>query len=315
MISSPEDAAKRISDEYKQKKSGAVSLIEALDGEYSRISLDYLSYGLSAQTLGKLFFLSAKRENGSMEQIKEKLCAARALIEDGSLPFDLNEFDEAVANWESTGFDALHHSTAFNESYNPSYRVISNLFVPFLALLAEIDKGLENGSLTIAIDGGSASGKTTLSELLHKIYGCTVFHIDDFFLRPEQRVPERYGQIGGNFDRERFLDEVLIPLDKGETVKYRSFDCSNFKISSPKEITPKKLTVIEGAYSMHPELTKYYDFSVFLDVSKDTQRERILVRSTPELSERFFNEWIPLEDIYFEKTDIKNRCKMLIKIQ
>ena len=95
MISSPEDAAKRISDEYKQKKSGAVSLIEALDGEYSRISLDYLSYGLSAQTLGKLFFLSAKRENGSMEQIKEKLCAARALIEDGSLPFDLNEFDEA----------------------------------------------------------------------------------------------------------------------------------------------------------------------------------------------------------------------------
>lgn len=66
---------------------------------------------------------------------------------------------------------------------------------------------------------------------------------------------------------------------------------------------------------MHPELTKYYDFSVFLDVSKDTQRERILVRNTPELSERFFNEWIPLEDIYFEKTDIKNRCKMLIKIQ
>lgn len=314
MISSPSDATKRIMDEHNPYTSSTQPLIEALDGEYSRISLDCLNSGLSAQALGILFFLSAKKESNTKEKIKERLCIARGLIEDGSLPFDLQEFDKAVSLWENTGFDALHHSAAFRESYNPSYRVISNRFVPFIPLIIEIDKGLKNGNLTVAIDGGSASGKTTLSTLLSEIYSCNIFHIDDFFLRPEQRTPERYKEIGGNFDRERFLDEVLIPHSKGEAVKYRPFDCSTFELKATEEITPKKLTIIEGAYSMHPELTGHYDFCVFLNVSKELQRKRILKRNLPKLAKRFFNEWIPLEDAYFEKTDIKHRCKLLIEI-
>ena len=231
-----------------------------------------------------------------------------------NVPFNLCEFEKAVTKWEKSGFDAIRHSDNFRKNYKPSYRVISNKYVPFIPLFIEIDKGLKKGNLTVAIDGGSASGKTTLSSLLEKIYGCTVFHIDDFFLRPEQRTPERYKEIGGNFDRERFLDEVLIPNSKAETVKYKAFDCSTLELKAPKEISPKKLTIIEGAYSMHPFLTEYYDFSVFLDVSKELQRKRILVRNSPELAKRFFSEWIPLEDLYFEKTDIKSRSKILIQI-
>ena len=65
---------------------------------------------------------------------------------------------------------------------------------------------------------------------------------------------------------------------------------------------------------MHPDLAKYYDFSVFLDIGQEKQRERILKRNSPNFASRFFNEWIPYENRYFEKTDIKNRCDLIINI-
>ena len=48
-----------------------------------------------------------------------------------------------------------------------------------------------NDTVIVAIDGKCTSGKTTLASKLAEIYDCNVFHMDDFFLRPEQRTPER----------------------------------------------------------------------------------------------------------------------------
>ena len=56
----------------------------------------------------------------------------------------------------------------------------------------------------VAIDGRCAAGKTTLAASLQAQLECNVFHMDDFFLRPEQRTSERLHQPGGNVDYERF---------------------------------------------------------------------------------------------------------------
>ncbi len=67
-----------------------------------------------------------------------------------------------------------------------------------MELLQAIDERLPRQErLLLAIDGGSASGKTTLAALLAQRYGCPVFHMDDFFLRPEQRTPQRLAEPGG----------------------------------------------------------------------------------------------------------------------
>ena len=65
-------------------------------------------------------------------------------------------------------------------------------------------------------------------------------------------------------------------------------------------ISPGKLNVIEGAYSMHPELSGYYDLSVFLDITPTLQEKRIRKRNLPDMAERFFKEWIPMEQHYFD---------------
>ncbi len=77
----------------------------------------------------------------------------------------------------------------------------------------------------VAIDGRCAAGKTTLAASLQAQLECNVFHMDDFFLRPEQRTSERLRQPGGNVDFERFLTEVLRPLHDGAPVTYRPYDC------------------------------------------------------------------------------------------
>ena len=286
--------------------------IEFLDGNYARVPLSYMDEGLTAQTLGKLFFLSSKKEEGGKAELIKKISAARDLVLSGDLPFSISDFDRAVSEWESAGFPAVRHSEAFRENYAPSYRVIAREFVPFLPLLAKIDK---LGQGVIAIDGGSASGKTTLGSLLEKIYDCTLLHMDDYFLPPQKRTPERLREVGGNVDYERFLSEVLMPLSAGENITVRKFDCSTMSLGEAEIVVPKKLVIVEGAYSMHTSLENYYDLTAFLDISPEKQRERITKRNTPEFAKRFFGEWIPLENVYFEQTDIKNRVKIVIEVK
>ncbi len=314
MVDSSEAATERIRNESACAAQNDGSFIDRLDGEYSRVHLACLGKGLSAETLGKLFFTSAKKEINGKLALEQKIEIAKELIREKNLPFSLDEFEKAAGEWQAEGYPAVHHSDVFRDAFKPSYRVIDNRYVPFLPLFARLDEMLKKGSAILAVEGGSASGKTTLSEMLKEIYGCAVFHMDDFFLRPEQRTPERYAEAGGNIDRERFLEEVLIPLSRNEPVNYRRFDCASMKICSPIKICPEKLTVIEGAYSMHPLLANYYDISVFLDVLPELQRKRISVRNSPQVAQRFHSEWIPLEREYFSKLQVKQRCSMTVTI-
>lgn len=184
-----------------------------------------------------------------------------------------------------------------------------------MELLQAIDERLPRQErLLLAIDGGSASGKTTLAALLAQRYGCPVFHMDDFFLRPEQRTPQRLAEPGGNVDRERFFSEVLQPLRQGGPASYRRYDCQTGQLLPPVLRQAGQLNVIEGAYSMHPELSALYDLSVFLAVSPETQRRRILQREPAFKQQLFFQKWIPMENRYFQAFSIPERCDLCIEI-
>ncbi len=312
MVSSPEKATELIRSEALALKASPHAHIEKLDGKFTRVYLQYLNRGLSAETLGRLFYLSAKAPKGTREILEEKLKTVATLIKEGLLPFEEKEFLNACEKWKAKGYPALHHSHTFKKAYMPSYRVISDEYVPLLPLLSKIDSMNEKPTVTVAIDGGSGSGKTTLANLLQQLYDCNIFHMDDFFLQSHQRTSERYKQPGGNVDRERFLTEVLIPLTKCEEVVYHPFDCSCAELLSPISVTPKRLNIIEGAYSLHPEMREHYDISVFLDIGTDLQKKRINKRNTPETAEMFFNKWIPLENTYFSFFDVKNSCDFII---
>lgn len=202
-----------------------------------------------------------------------------------------------------------------NNVIRPSYENIVKKYAEYASVFSKIDELISsNTNAIIAIEGGSASGKTTLASILHEAYDCNVFHADDFFLRPEQRTRERLEEIGGNLDRERFFEEIITPIKEQKEVCYRRFDCSRQTLCEPITVSPKRLTIVEGAYSMHPFFGKYYDYSIFLDIDSEQQKKRILKRNSLPLAARFFDEWIPLENAYFEATEIKNRADMIVSI-
>ena len=96
------------------------------------------------------------------------------------------------------------------------------------ALKAEIKRQLsEKGSVVIAIEGPCGAGKSTRAEELGREFNARVFHADDYFLRPEQRTPERLAEIGGNFDRERFFTEVAEPVRLRKDALCRKYSCSS----------------------------------------------------------------------------------------
>ena len=316
LVSNESAALEYIKREYAATLERKQPRVEQLDGEYVRLHLSCLGDGLSPETLARIFCFSAKKEENGEEKLREKLGVATELVREGIIRLDREDFEKRLDEWREAGYPALHHSDLFRAEYRPAYRVISDRYVAFLPLFERIDSLLnERERVVVALEGGSASGKSTLAEMLSEIYDCNLFHMDDFFLRPEQRTPERLSEIGGNIDRERFEEEVALPLCREERVCFRRFDCGTQTLGEPIEIAPKPLTVVEGVYSTHPYFSQYYDLSLFLDIDPELQKKRIEIRNTPSFAKRFFEEWIPLEERYFEGADVKARADMIIPVK
>ncbi len=180
-------------------------------------------------------------------------------------------------------------------------------------LIEEIRKRVEANPkkrFLMAIDGSCTAGKSTLASRLEGEFDCNLVHLDDFFLRPEQRTPERLAQPGGNVDYERFREEVLLPLQAGSSFSYRPYDCGNGSLKAPVAVEPKRISIVEGSYSHHPWFEDPYDLKVFLDVSADVRQKRILQRPA-FLQKRFFEEWIPMEQQYFDAFSIREKADIL----
>jgi len=169
----------------------------------------------------------------------------------------------------------------------------------------------EKESIIIAIDGKCASGKTTLAKKLQTHFDCNVIHADDFFLTPIMRTEKRLKEIGGNMDRERLLSEVLVPLKHKKSFEYRVFSCKDQRLTDTIFIMPKKINIIEGSYSCHPDLFEYYDYKIFVTTQYSEQIKRISLRN-PEKVDVFKEKWIPMEERYFSEFRISDKADMII---
>lgn len=168
-------------------------------------------------------------------------------------------------------------------------------------------------NLIIAIDGNCGSGKSTLASYLAADYDCNVLHMDNFFLGPELRTIDRLSEVGGNIDYIRFKNDVLDKLKQNKDFEYRIYDCSVGKLTDYIKVTPKKLSIVEGVYSLHPTLIDAYDLKIYMEISKETQEKRILERSGKSMLQRFVEEWIPLENEYFVKMNIAEKSDIVLK--
>ena len=120
-------------------------------------------------------------------------------------------------------------------------------FEPVVQAIRKLQKEKEglDEPLIVAIDGRCGSGKTTLGEYLEQVFNCNLFRMDDFFLRMEQRTPQRLKETGGNVDYERFEETVLRPIFQKQTVFYQPFSCQKWNLLEGYPVPYKKLNIID----------------------------------------------------------------------
>lgn len=163
----------------------------------------------------------------------------------------------------------------------------------------------------IGIDGMCASGKSTLGRALSEAYDAELYHADDYFLPPDKRTAQRLSAPGGNMDRERLTQEVLLPISRGEGPVTRRFDCSSLSLEMPVEHKISKINIVEGSYSLHPDLCGFYTLKIALRTTPEVQLRRLHARAPSRVPD-FISKWIPLENAYIKETSLYSRADMVI---
>ncbi len=289
---------------------------ESIGHQLGRLYLNGIENHLSLSTVNRFFVNTANQVHSDKSVFIQRLDKLVALCEQGELPFDACMVRAYVEDYKKAGCPMTHHSPAYRKAYAPAYRVISADFMRYIEVFERVDRLLRNADgrpVLVAIDGRCGSGKSFLCRLLGEVYDCNQIHVDDFFLRPEQRTQERLTEVGGNVDYERFQKEVLKPLlTRRQVFDYQRYDCMQQRLTKLVTVREKPLTIIEGSYSLHPYFGDIYDLKLFMDLDKETQKQRLLERNGEYMLGRFLSEWIPKEEAYFKTHNIREKSDLVL---
>ena len=305
LIAHHKDVLARVEQELSLTTPQADGLLyESLGNGLCRLNLGVCkAKGLSPKTITHLFVQTAN----SFSPEHQSLGASLDLIYD--LGFDHNEVEHYLDQYRAQGCPMVSHSPVYHDAYRPAYRVVYEYYARILPVLCAIDQSRTAYSpLCLAIDGPCASGKSTLGKALSELYQCPLIHMDDFFLRPEQRTPQRLNEPGGNVDYERFSREIIAPMIRKEPITYRPWQCNTVDFGPEVTVYPAPLIIVEGSYSLRADLRDAYQLRIWAQADWSSRRRRLLERGGEACLDRFETQWIPLEDTYFKHQKVSQCC-------
>ena len=141
----------------------------------------------------------------------------------------------------------------------------------------------------VAIVGGSCSGKSWLAQQLEKKLApdAACLSLDDFYFDRSYLTPGRRARL--NFDHPLAIDwkrlsRALRALRGGRPAHVPTYDFSTHcRRPQHRLIEPKSVLLIEGLWLLHRrELRPLFDFSIFLNASRQRRFERRLYRDVSE---------------------------------
>ena len=192
----------------------------------------------------------------------------------------------------------------------------------------------------IGIGGGTASGKTTITDMLKKHFDSkiTVITCDNYYysrddLDFEQRKKINY-DLPDSIEIQRIVEDIR-KLRAGNEIYQPTF---SFKTLLREEKTirtsPASLLVIDGMFLMYfKELRDFCDITVYVDVDSEVRFARRLIRDTTIhnrpvdfIIDQYLNMAKPMHNIYVEPykkyadfiipfyEDNKRKVSLLIKM-
>ena len=289
---------------YIEREESALSpdaaepLTEPLGADYCRLNLRRaMAEGIPPLWIARMMRLSAKPTDGHADRQSafDAICALKetevGFSREALLPIARRLADDPA--W------LPGHSERYRQAYAPAYRVISREMERLLPVLcAAAGTMREHPQALLCLDGPCGSGKTTMARQLVRITDAACIPMDDFYTPHPKKTPERLAQPGGNADAERLLSELLLPWRRDGHGSYRPYLCAEDRFGERVEVPERPLTILEGSYSLHPDIAALADIRVFLAIDEAEQRRRLLAREGAEGIKPFEQRWIPLERAY-----------------
>lgn len=139
----------------------------------------------------------------------------------------------------------------------------------------------------IGITGGSASGKTSISQKIDEAFSNTnsvvIIKLDDYYqnldhLTMEERVRVNFDHPDA-FDMERLIEDLQC-LKARKPIEKPTYDFVNHTRSSVVEkIKPVDVVIVEGLFVLqNPQLRAICDMKIFVDTDSDIRFIRRLIR-------------------------------------
>jgi uridine kinase len=185
--------------------------------------------------------------------------------------------------------------------------------------------------LRVAIDGIDAAGKTSLADelakhLRKKDREIIRASVDDFHNPAQIRKskgdlsPDGYYQDSFNYNA--LIRCLLTPLGPGGNRLYQEkvFDLDhNRPVKSPiKEASQDAILIIDGIFLLRPELSPFWDLSIYLDISfknathRGALRDAERIGSFAEAQRRYRDRYVPGQKLYHLEANPLDKADILI---
>ncbi|MGY4643668.1 uridine kinase family protein [Cellulomonas sp. URHB0016] len=188
--------------------------------------------------------------------------------------------------------------------------------VDALPLLADLIRRSGRSPVLVGIDGQGGAGKSRLARhLVACVPRSVVVEGDDFYrdmpdaarrLLDAEQGAEEY------FDWERLRREVLRPVARGEPVlRYQRYDWGHAAMGGWVEMPMPDVVVVEGVYTLRPQLRDLVDVKVYVEASAQVRRQRQHDRG--ENPDHWIERWIAAEDAYVARTAPREAADVVVR--
>lgn len=167
-------------------------------------------------------------------------------------------------------------------------------------------KPKNNHFYIVAIDGRGGSGKTQFAEYLKTLLPDFIFISGDDYFEPVENE-----KVWGAFNDERFIEDVITPLKKGNEFIYHPYDWSTRQISSKKIIVEKGI-VLDRCYSFGFDID--WDVKIWVETPRELCLERGIQREhlPREQALAAWEVWQRQEDEYIQQNHPMDKADIVI---
>ncbi|MFF6887163.1 uridine kinase [Streptomyces sp. NPDC012421] len=154
----------------------------------------------------------------------------------------------------------------------------------------------------VAVDGHAGSGKSTLAgRLAAALGGAPVLRLDDLATHNEL-----FAWTG------RLREQVLEPLERGETARYHPYDWTLRCFGPARELPPAPVVLVEGVGSGRRELRPWLAWLLWMERPAGASWDRGRRRDGPEQAE-FWEDWVMAETRHFSEDPSRPFADTLVR--